>query len=358
MFAHSPIRPAVSDARAVHPIRAGHPEPLPAAHGVSSPCPTPFTPPPPIPPRQRARRSPSPRAPCSLRRLLSTGVIPAEDFDALSVAERQAIDREPDDGRLLEALHIETSHRVPGDANPGRPASRDRARELPRARSHPAGAWSGLSRRTPAAAHAGGDRASPLAGPEPRAPARFFQEARAVGGLKHPNIVAAIDAGEEAAAGPDQPAIPYFVMELIAGMDSNWRWPRDRCRSASPATSPPGGGCPDRAHRHALVHRDIKPSNVIVTPDGQRPSTSACPPSGRGTAHAFRRSSAPSATWPPNSAMPTRWMPAPMSSAQRHALFRDHRPGALLGCAGSPRRPPRGPCDRRSPRDSTRPSAA
>src|SRR5205823_7161473 len=47
--------------------------------------------------------------------------------------------------------------------------------------------------------------------------ARFFQEARAVGRLKHPNIVAAVDAGEEPASGPDNPAIPYFVMEFLPG---------------------------------------------------------------------------------------------------------------------------------------------
>src|SRR6185295_5888321 len=53
----------------------------------------------------------------------------------------------------------------------------------------------------------------------PRALARFFQEARAVGQLRHPNIVAAIDAGEEPSAGPENPAIPYFVMELVPGTD-------------------------------------------------------------------------------------------------------------------------------------------
>src|SRR5262249_29745286 len=98
----------------------------------------------------------------------------------------------------------------------------------------------------------------------------FFQEARAVGKLKHPNIVAAVDAGEEPSSGPDNPAIPYFVMELVAGTDLE--------RAAADAPLPVGFACHlahqladalIEAHRHGLVHRDIKPSNVIVTPDGQ-----------------------------------------------------------------------------------------
>jgi len=109
-------------------------------------------------------------------------------------------------------------------------------------------------------------------GPEctPRTLARFFQEARAVGRLKHPNVVAAVDAGQEPAAGPDSPAIPYFVMELVPGIDLE--------RAAAEVPLAVGTACHlahqvadalIEAHRHGLVHRDIKPSNVIVTPEGQ-----------------------------------------------------------------------------------------
>ncbi|HEV3386384.1 MAG TPA: HD domain-containing phosphohydrolase, partial [Gemmata sp.] len=100
--------------------------------------------------------------------------------------------------------------------------------------------------------------------------ARFFQEARAVGKLKHSNIVAAIDAGEQPSAGPDCPAIPYFVMELVPGVDLE--------RAATAASLPIGYACHIahqvadaliESHRHGLIHRDIKPSNVIVTSDGQ-----------------------------------------------------------------------------------------
>jgi response regulator RpfG family c-di-GMP phosphodiesterase len=104
----------------------------------------------------------------------------------------------------------------------------------------------------------------------PRTLARFFQEARAVSRLKHPNIVVAVDAGEEPAAGPDAPAVPYFVMELIPGINLE--------RTAAEAPLPFGTACHlvhqiadalMEAHRHGLIHRDIKPSNILVTPDGK-----------------------------------------------------------------------------------------
>ena len=118
--------------------------------------------------------------------------------------------------------------------------------------------------RTPVAVKA----LPPTPDQNPRTLARFFLEARAVGRLKHPNIVAAIDAGEEPARGPDQPAIPYFVMELVPGTDLE--------RAAAAAPLPVGLACHIahqiadaliEAHRLDLIHRDIKPSNVIVTPD-------------------------------------------------------------------------------------------
>src|SRR5262249_36866320 len=85
-----------------------------------------------------------------------------------------------------------------------------------------------------------------------------------------PNIVSAIDAGEEPGRGPDCPAIPYFVMELIPGVDLE--------RAVTTAPLSIGFACHIahqvadaliEAHRLGLIHRDIKPSNVLVTPEGQ-----------------------------------------------------------------------------------------
>ena len=46
---------------------------------------------------------------------------------------------------------------------------------------------------------------------------RFFLEVRAVRGLRHPNIIAYLDAGEELYAGPEGQSVPYFVMEYLPG---------------------------------------------------------------------------------------------------------------------------------------------
>jgi response regulator RpfG family c-di-GMP phosphodiesterase/serine/threonine protein kinase len=221
-------------------------------------------------------RSPAPQSTAGsplLRRLLAAGVVPADDFDALAAGERQAIDREPDDARLLDALlatGLLTDHqaaRVQAGRLHGLVLGNYRV--FDRIGTGGMGVvYRGEHRqlRTPVAIKA----LHPAPEHSPRTLARFFQEARAVGRLRHPNIVAAVDAGEEPAAGPDAPAIPYFVMELVPGTDLELM--------AAAGPMPVAFACHVahqvadaliEAHRHGLVHRDIKPSNVIVTPDGQ-----------------------------------------------------------------------------------------
>ncbi len=206
-----------------------------------------------------------------LRRLLAVGVVPVEDYDAL--ADRSAVDRAPDDDALLTALLA------------ARLLTEFQAERLRAGRLHGLvlGNYRLLDRigvggmgvvyraehrslRTPVAVKA----LPPTPDQNPRTLARFFLEARAVGRLQHPNIVAAIDAGEEPARGPDFPAVPYFVMELIPGTDLE--------RAAARAPLPVGFACHVahqiadaliEAHRLGLIHRDLKPSNVLVTPQGQ-----------------------------------------------------------------------------------------
>ncbi len=99
---------------------------------------------------------------------------------------------------------------------------------------------------------------------------RFFLEVRAVATLKHPNIVAAIDAGEEPAAGPDGQAVPYLVMEYVPGSNLEDLIERDGPMSVARATGYAHqiADALTEAHRCGLVHRDIKPSNIIVGPNG------------------------------------------------------------------------------------------
>jgi serine/threonine protein kinase len=92
---------------------------------------------------------------------------------------------------------------------------------------------------------------------------RFNREMTAIAGLEHPNIVRAMDAGDE-----DQ--WHYLVMEHLDGLDLN------RVARRIPDI-PVGTACEivrqaalglGAIHDAGMVHRDIKPSNVFLTRSG------------------------------------------------------------------------------------------
>lgn len=100
---------------------------------------------------------------------------------------------------------------------------------------------------------------------------RFYSEVRTIAQLVHPNIVAAIDAGEVANPDPDGPTLHYFVMEYVSGQDLE-QFILDR------GPLPTAVACDviqqvaaalAVANKHGIVHRDIKPSNILLTPEGQ-----------------------------------------------------------------------------------------
>jgi serine/threonine protein kinase len=93
---------------------------------------------------------------------------------------------------------------------------------------------------------------------------RFEQEFRAASRLNHPNIVRALDYGE-------QEGIPYLVMEFVEGESLGQKLERDGPLAESEAIrliAQVAQGL-HRAHKQKLVHRDVKPDNILITPDGQ-----------------------------------------------------------------------------------------
>ena len=93
--------------------------------------------------------------------------------------------------------------------------------------------------------------------------ARFQQEARAAGGLNHPNIVTVHDIGKSG-------EVAYLAMEFIEGVElrSLLRTPeRVPMLKAVQIAAQIAEGLA-YAHEHGVVHRDIKPPNIMVLPNG------------------------------------------------------------------------------------------
>jgi hypothetical protein len=98
---------------------------------------------------------------------------------------------------------------------------------------------------------------------DPQVVARFQREARAIGRLSHPNIVALFDFS------PNGPPY-YFVTEYVEGVD-----PREWCQQvhASPRQIAELvariAEAVEYAHRQGICHRDLKPANVLIDATGQ-----------------------------------------------------------------------------------------
>jgi serine/threonine-protein kinase len=107
----------------------------------------------------------------------------------------------------------------------------------------------------------------PDLGTDPGLVSRFFQEAKAVNEIRHPNIVDISDFGHT------EDGIVYFVMELMEGQSM-----RDRLSTSGPlpidqaiTTARQVIDALAAAHRVGIVHRDLKPDNIFLVADPQIP---------------------------------------------------------------------------------------
>jgi eukaryotic-like serine/threonine-protein kinase len=101
------------------------------------------------------------------------------------------------------------------------------------------------------------------AGYDPDRLRRFEQEARAVGRLNHPHVLAVYDAGQQDGA-------PFIVCELLEGHTLRERLkdgPLPASRAADLTAQAARGLA--AAHAQGIVHRDLKPENLFVTRDGR-----------------------------------------------------------------------------------------
>ena len=93
--------------------------------------------------------------------------------------------------------------------------------------------------------------------------ARFYQEAKAAGGLNHPNIVTIYDIG-------DCNNVAFMAMELLDGSELRALLPGGKPLPVAQAVDIAAQVADGLAfaHERGIVHRDVKPANIMVLREG------------------------------------------------------------------------------------------
>jgi len=91
---------------------------------------------------------------------------------------------------------------------------------------------------------------------------RFIRESRTAAALRHPNVVAVYDAG-------DNDGLLYLAMQLVEGTDLKHRLDEDGTPTADDTVAIlfQVAEALEAAHAMGLVHRDVKPANVLLDGD-------------------------------------------------------------------------------------------
>jgi serine/threonine-protein kinase len=101
---------------------------------------------------------------------------------------------------------------------------------------------------------------------------RFFQQARAVNAIQHPNIVDVVDYGLIPSPNGGEPPRVYLLMEYLEGVTLG-----ALIRREAPLSTERTVGIAlqiadalSASHRQGIVHRDLKPDNVMLVSRGRR----------------------------------------------------------------------------------------